>query len=225
MDLAPAWSLCWYLPCRQHGKTGKIRKVYPSDVTDEEWWFVLPYLLLCRADAGQREHELRDLFDAVRYVARSGCAGRMIPGDLPPWAAVYQPFRRWLDAGVFETLVADVQSTVRVWAGRKGQPTAICIDSRTLQSTPESGGRAGYDGAKRRKGSKVHIAVDTLGHLLALTVTPADQGDRDQVAPLAEQVQKVRSACPRDGRRERTAKRRQPPPTALFHCIRYLLNT
>ena len=79
-------------------------------------------------------------------------------------------------------LVGDVQSIVREWAGRKGQPTAICIDSRTLQSTPESGARAGYDGAKRRKGSKVHIAVDTLGHLLALTVTPADQGDREQVA-------------------------------------------
>ena len=173
---------------------GKVRKVYPSDVTDEEWWFVLPYLLLCREDAGQREHDLREVFDAVRYVARSGCAWRMIPGDLPPWAAVYQQFRRWLDAGVFEALVADVQSIVRAWAGRKGQPSAICIDSRTLQSTPESGGRAGYDGAKRRKGSKVHIAVDTLGHLLALTVTPADKGDRDQVAPLAEQVQQVTGA-------------------------------
>jgi transposase len=78
---------------------GKTRKVYPSDVTEEEWWFVLPYLLLCREDAGQREHELRDVFDAVRYVARSGCAWRRIPGDLPPWAAVYQQFRRWLDAG------------------------------------------------------------------------------------------------------------------------------
>ena len=170
---------------------GKVRKVYPSDVSDEEWWFVLPYLLLCREDAGQREHELRDVFDAMRYVARSGCAWRMIPGDLPPWAAVYQQFRRWLAEGVFEALVSDARSIVREWAGRKGQPTAICIDSRTLQSTPESGARAGYDGAKRRKGSKVHIAVDTLGHLLALTVTPADQGDRDQIAPLAEQVQQV----------------------------------
>jgi len=76
----------------------------------------------------------------------------------------------------------DVQSLLRQFGGRKGQPTAVCIDSRTLQSTPESGARAAYDGAKRRKGSKVHIAVDTLGHLLALTVTPADAGDRTQVA-------------------------------------------
>ena len=85
----------------------------------------------------------------------------------------------------------DVRSLLREWGGRKGQPTAVCLDSRTLRSTPESGARAGYDGAKRRKGSKVHIAVDTLGHLLALMVTPADQGDREQVAALAEQVQEV----------------------------------
>jgi transposase len=88
-------------------------------------------------------------------------------------------------------LVADVQSLLRELGGRKGQPTTVLIDSRTLQSTPESGARAGYDGAKRRKGSKVHIAVDTLGHLLALKVTAADQGDRTQVAALAEEVQQV----------------------------------
>ena len=85
---------------------------------------------------GQREHEWRDVFDVVRYVARSGSAWRMIPGDLPPWAAVYQQFRRRLDAGMFKALMADVQSIAREWAGRKGQPSAICIDSRTLQSTP-----------------------------------------------------------------------------------------
>ena len=169
----------------------KVRVGYPSDVTDEEWWFVLPYLLLCREDAGQREHDLRAVFNGLRYVARSGCSWRLVPNDLAPWHTVYQQFRRWVAAGVFEVLVADVQSIMREWAGRKGQPTAVCIDSRTLQSTPESGARAGYDGAKRRKGSKVHIAVDTLGHLLALTVTPADRGDREQVAPLAEQVQRV----------------------------------
>lgn len=107
-----------------------------------------------------------------------------------PWHAVYQQMQRWIEAGVFQALTADVQSLLRHFGGRKSQPTAVCIDSRTLQSTPESGARAGYDGAKRRKGSKVHIAVDTLGHLLALKVT-ADEGDRSQVSALAEEMQQV----------------------------------
>ena len=74
---------------------------------------------------------------------------------------------------------------MRMVQGRNAEPTAVILDSRTMQSTPESGGRAGYDGAKRRKGSKVHVAVDTLGHLLAVRVTPADEGDRAQVEALA----------------------------------------
>ena len=170
---------------------GKVRVGYPCDVTDEEWAFVLPYLLLCREDSRHREHDLREVFNGLRYIAKTGCQWRWMPHDLPPWAAVYQQTRRWMAAGCFEALVADVQSLLREWKGRKGQPTAVCLDCRTLQSTPESGARAGYDGAKRRKGSKVHIAVDTLGHLLALTVTAADEGDRTQVAALAEQVQQV----------------------------------
>src|ERR1700731_1147652 len=154
----------------------KGRGGYPSDVTDEEWAFVLPYLLLCREDSPQRKYDLRTVFDAVRYVARTGGQWRFLPHDLPPWYVVYQQMQRWLRAGCFELLVEDVRSLLRQWGGRKGQPTAVVIDSRTLQSTPESGARAGYDGAKRRKGSKVHVAVDTLGHLLALTVTVVDQG-------------------------------------------------
>jgi transposase len=148
------------------------RKGYPEDVTDEEWAFVLPYLLLSWEDSQSRRHSLRELFNAVRYVVRMGKQWRSMPNDLPPWPAVYQQRRRWMDAGVFEILVADVQSLLREFGGRKGHPTAVCLDRRTLQSTPESGARAGRDGAKRRKGSKVHIAVDTLGHLMALTLTP-----------------------------------------------------
>ena len=122
---------------------GEVSEPYPSDVTDEEWEFVLPYLLLCREDSAQRRHDLRRVFNGVRYAARTGGQWRYLPHEYGPWWAVYQPMRRWLEAGVFETLVADVQSIVREWAGRKGQPTAVCIDSRTLQSTPESGARAG----------------------------------------------------------------------------------
>jgi hypothetical protein len=103
------------------------RKPYPSDISDEEWAFVAPYLTLLPLDAGQRRHDLRML--------------------------------------------------LRLREGRAAQPSAVILDSRTLPSSPESGHRAGYDGAKRKRGSKVHVAVDTLGHLLAAHVTPATDPD------------------------------------------------
>jgi transposase len=165
------------------------RTAYPSDVTDDAWAFVAPYLTLMDASAPQRRHDLREVFNALRYIARGGLQWRMMPNDLPPWEAVYQQTRRWMAAGVFEQIVHDLRAVVRVAQGRPAQPTAAILDSRTLQSTPESGARAGYDGAKRRKGSKIHLAVDTLGQLLALHATPADASDRDQVGAVAAAVQ------------------------------------
>src|SRR5262249_48955477 len=165
------------------------RKPYPSDVTDDEWQFVLPYLTLMRLDAPQREYDLREVFNALRWMARAGADWRLLPHDLPPWPAVYQQTRRWLNAEVFETITHDLRTLLRLAAGRDPEPSAAILDSRTLQSTPESGGRAGYDGAKRKRGSKLHLAVDTLGHLLALYVTPADVQDRAVVDALAAAVQ------------------------------------
>jgi transposase len=167
------------------------RKPYPSDVADGEWEFLVPYLTLMRDDAPQREYSLRDLFNAVRYVVKTGCQWRFLPHDLPPWTAVYQQARRWLHAGVFEEITHDLRMIGRLVAEREAQPSAAILDGRTLQSTPESGGRAGYDGAKKKHGSKVHAAVDTLGNLLALTVTPASEQERAQVADLAAKVQEV----------------------------------
>ena len=168
------------------------RKPYPTDVSDEEWAFVAPYLALLPADAGQRVHDLREVFDALRWLVRAGASWRMMPHDLPPWEAVYQQTQRWINAGgVFEAMVHDLRELLRLASGRSPDPTAAVSDSRTLRSTPESGSRAGYDGAKRKKGSKVHAAVDTLGHLLALRVTPATEQDREQVGALAEAVQKA----------------------------------
>jgi transposase len=166
------------------------RKPYPSDVTDEEWEFVAAYLTLMREDAPQRAHDLREVFNGMRYVVRAGEAWRMMPNDLPPWPVVYQQAQRWIAAGVFDAMTQDLRRILRLLAGRHEEPSAAVFDSRTLQSTPESGNRAGYDGAKRRKGSKVHMAVDTLGHLLALHVTAADGQDREQVGKLAKDVQK-----------------------------------
>jgi len=165
------------------------RKPYPSDVTDEEWSFVASYLTLMREDAPQRRHDLREVFNAMRWVVRTGSPWRYMPNDLPPWELVYQQAQRWIAAGVFAAMVKDLRELLRMLAGRDPQPTAAILDSRTLQSTPESGHRAGYDGAKRKKGSKVHAAVDTLGHLLALHVTAADRQDRGQVGRLAKAVQ------------------------------------
>jgi len=172
-------------------KPTRAVKPYPSDVSDEEWSFVAPYLTLCRLDSEQREHELREVFNALRWLVRSGAPWRMMPHEFPPWPAVYQQTRRWLRAGCFEAMVHDLRMLLRKYAGRDAQPSAVVLDSRTLQSTPESGARAGYDGAKRRKGAKVHAAVDTLGHLLALHVTPADEQDRAQVEQLAQAVQQI----------------------------------
>ena len=167
------------------------RRAYPSDVTDDQWAFVAPYLTLMREDAPQREHRLREVFNGLRWLARAGAGWRMLPHDLPPWYTVYQHYRRWLAAGVFEAIVHDLRLLLREIEGRAPQPTAAVCDGRTRQSSPESGGRAGYDGHKQRKGSKVHLAVDTLGHLLALVVTAANAQERAQVGDLAAAVQEA----------------------------------
>jgi transposase len=167
------------------------RKRYPSDISDEEWAFVAPYLTLLPEDSGQRKHDLREVFNGLRYIVRTGMQWRFMPTDLPPWAAVYQQTVRWLKASSFEAIVHDLRTLLRLVEGREAEPSAAIFDGRTLQSTPESGSRAGYDGHKRKKGSKVHLAVDTLGHLLALLVTPANEQERAQVAELAKAVQEV----------------------------------
>src|SRR5687767_1072835 len=147
-------------------------------------------LTLISEDAPQREHDLREVFDAMRWVVRTGSPWRYMPNDLPPWQAVYQQTQRWLAAGVFDAMTQDLRRILRLLEGRRDEPSAAAaFDSRTLQSTPESGARAGYDGAKRKRGSKLHMAVDTLGHLLALHVTPATVDDRAEVGRLAKAVQ------------------------------------
>jgi transposase len=166
------------------------RKSYPSDCSDEQWEFMLPYLTLMRGDAPQRRHALREIFNALLFLVKTGCHWRFLPHDFPPWQAVYQQARRWVAAGVFEAVAHDLREIARLMAERDQQPTTAALDSRTLQSTPESGGRAGFDGHKKN-GSKIHIAVDTLGRLLAITVTAANQQDRAQVAQLAHDIQEA----------------------------------
>jgi transposase len=199
------------------------RAPYPSVISDEEWAFVAPYLTLMRTDAPQRVHDLREVFNGVRYIVRTGAHWRMLPHDLPPWEAVYQQARRWLDAGSFAAIVQDLCAILRVAAGRPEDPTAAVFDARTLQSTPESGARAGYDGHKRRKGSKVHQAVDTLGHLLALHVTAADVDERTQVERLAAAVQEATGEHVEIAYVDQGYTGEQPAADAAEHGIRLVV--
>jgi transposase len=196
------------------------RKPYPSDVTDEEWAFAAPYLALVHEGAPQRRHELREVFNALRWIVRAGAPWRLLPTNFPPWEAVYQQTRRWLAAGVFEQMAHDLRALLREAQGRAPHPTAVVLDARTVQSTPESGARAGYDGHKRRKGAKTHAAVDTLGHLLALTVTPASTDERTQVAALAARVQAVTGEAVELAYVDQGYTGPQPAAAAAAHGIR-----
>ena len=159
-------------------------QAFPSDFRDEEWSLVVSYLTFMTQAAPQRDHSMRELFNALHY----GIAWRAMPNDFPPSSVVYQRAQRWLPAGCFETLAQDLRA-LRLASGRAEEPTAAIIDSCTLRSTPEGGTRAGYDSAERKRGSKVRMVEDTLGHPLALHVTPPDVGDRGAVVRLAAVIQ------------------------------------
>jgi transposase len=176
---------------RQPRRMGMNRRPSPSDVSDEEWEFVAPYLSLLPQTAAHRRHELREASNAVRYIVRTGALWRCLPTNFPPWEAGYRQTRRWIAAGYFEAIVQDLRLLVRAAAGRRAQPSEGIVGSRTLRSTVESGQRAGVDGHKRVRGSKVHAVVDSMGTLLALTVTPANEAKRRQLSALAERVQEV----------------------------------
>jgi transposase len=171
-----------------------FRKPYPSDASPEAWALAAPYWALVGEDAPPREHNLREGFKGRRYLVKGGCRWRYLATNGPPWRVVEQPAQRWITAGVLASRADDLRALWRLAAGRQPAPCAALLDRRTLSSTPESGARAGYDGAKRRKGSKLPGAVDTPGHLLARPGTPANEQDRAQAGVLCEQIQQAAGA-------------------------------
>ena len=129
------------------------RKSYPSDVTDAEWEFLLPYLTLMRDDAPQRSNDMREVFNAIRYVVKTGCQWRMLPHDLPDWTVAYQQARRWIQAGVFEQVAHDLRVILRLVHEREPQPSATILDGRWPASGCSAIGKIVYGPVIPRQGA------------------------------------------------------------------------
>ena len=158
-----------------------------TDLTDAEWALV--------ADLFEREgqrgapprFERRLMLNACCYALRTGCAWRLLPKTFPPWQAVYMSFKRWAAAGTFETVHDRLRQQWRERVGKAPEPTAAIIDAQSTRSSAQ-GGNTGFDAGKKVKGRKRHLLVDTLGLLLAVTVTAASVQDRDAAAQVVAQA-------------------------------------
>lgn len=158
-----------------------------TDLTDAEWALVAE---LFERDGGRgtpARYGRRHVVNACCYVLRTGCAWRLLPKTFPPWQATYKAFSRWASAGVFEAMHDRLRQQWRDRIGKAPEPSAAIIDAQSTRSTPQ-GGQTGFDAGKKVKGRKRHLVVDTLGLLLAVTITAASVQDRDAAAPVVAQA-------------------------------------
>ncbi len=140
-----------------------MRKTYPTDLSDEEWAYLKIRLPASKLPSRLRAHSLRDIFDAIFYILRSGCPWRMLPGDLPPWSTVYYHFRKFRLSGLWQRVFAILRTAERERVGKDPDASAAIMDSQSIKTTEEGSGSSGYDSHKNIKGRKRHLLVDTLG--------------------------------------------------------------
>jgi len=156
---------------------------YPSCLTDAEWALVADLFANEGGQGKPPKYARRLLVDACCYVVRTGCSWRMLPREFPPWQNVYRTFRRWSAQGKFEQMHDRLRAQWREREQRTGEPSAAVLDAQSTRSSPQ-GGDHGYDAGKKVKGRKRHLVVDTLGLLLAVSVTAASVQDRDGAHPV-----------------------------------------
>ena len=155
-----------------------MRKLYPTDLSDAQWTRLRLCLPTPKAQGRPSTHSLREIFDAIFYVLKSGCPWRLLPHDSPPWSTVYYHFRRFRLSGLWSLILKVVHVAERKRAGKDPQPTAGIMDSQSVKIVEESAHPSGYDAHKNVKGRKRHLLVDTLGLPLSVYVTSADVQDR-----------------------------------------------
>jgi putative transposase len=160
---------------------------YPTDLTDEEWDHIKSLVPAPKSGKGKRgrpvEMDRRSLLNGIFYVVRAGCAWRLVPSDFGPWQTVYGYFPNWTQDWTWEFIHDVLRNCVRKSAGRQVAPTAAIVDSQSVK-TPDQAGERGYDAGKKISGRKRHVAVDVMGLILAVMITPAAVQDRDAARPL-----------------------------------------